>query len=197
LKKRFSFFFALVLALSLTTKAYAMGDTVSLTRLPESQQATIMAEFESVESEVPTNYDVTIFWKASGSLKYIVYTDTYVWDPDRLEYQNVGESGVWSVDDAQVQILVTNRSNVPIQADCSSPIPNASNGITRITGMYDRNNFVVDTCAPADAAQLQSLHAEAVTGVATYRLCTVEGDVKETGRIGTITVGIGPTGNAE
>lgn len=197
MKRRLCVLLALVQLLVLSTTVLADESGEIVATIPGSGQAAITAEFEEEEGEAPAYFSVTVTWETSGSIRYTVYADSYVWDPDTLEYKNTGASGVWSVNDAQIKIIVTNRSNVPVEVSCNPPVPYSNNGITAITGYYDNSTIIVGTCAPEDASQLKVTGAQAPTATATFTISRIEGTITGDGRIGNMTVGIQPAGTSE
>jgi hypothetical protein len=188
MKKALSFLLTLMLILTLAVPALAEDDPATsgsstVTDFSSSGEASIVAIYEKTEDVVVNKYSVTVAWSQTGTLKYNTGEVTYSWDSDKLEYDMTAKDGVWTCEDAKIAVTVTNKSDKAITATCADPAVNGDVGVTAIKGSYDNG-----TLSLSSAAKGLTEKGEAVSATATYTISGVEGAIKESGNIGTITV---------
>lgn len=188
MKKILSLILALALVMALSVTAFAAEPPV--TTLPGSGNASIEATFSQPDDQVVHNYSVTIAWAQTGTLKYTTDQAIYTWNTTDLKYDNTTSGDAdWTIENAQVTITVTNRSDVAITATCGDPDPVTTTGVTVITGSYDSTSngtLSLDSAAPAELTGVGS----ETTASAVYTITGVDGAITAPGSIGTITVSL-------
>lgn len=191
MKKLISAVLTLTLVLTLSMGVFAAEQTPDLTQ-PGNATGNITANFEDPEDTIVHKYDITIAWEQSGTLIYKNSQDTYTWNSDNLKYDVTTdvEAG-WTITDAKVSITVTNKSDLPIVANCAAPVAQANSTVTAIAGHYgDGTDTTASLNIESAANGLEGTGVEK-TANAVYTITGVTGTIAaDATTIGSITVTI-------
>lgn len=161
---------------------------------PGNATSSITASLYDPGDTVIHKYDVTIGWENTGSVVYSLTTNTYTWNSDTLEYEvEVDETAKWIIsEDAAVNVIVTNRSDLPVEVYCAKPVLVPGTGVTSLSGHYGANeNATSAVLEISSAANGFEVPGTARTGSVNYHITGIEGAITtDTATIATITITI-------
>lgn len=189
MKKVLSFVLALVMVMALSVTAFAANGTPNTGEgvFPGSRDdIDITASFTDNKDVVVNKYHVTVTWNTTGSISYTKGYTTYTWNPDDTKYTPAVTDAKWNVQNASIEITVTNRSDGAIKAECGAPVDKTNNTAT-ITGSYDSTSNGTLSLGSA-AGKTYTEQGAPVTKTATYSITDVTGSIDKSGTIATITV---------
>ena len=189
MKKIISLLLALVMVMGLSVTAFAAENEATQTGVPTSSNAAITASYTDPSYDIKHTYKATIAWEQTGTIQYTSGTQKrYTWNTKDLVYVEGTQeiTPVWTVDNAQVKITVTNYSDQKVTASCAEAAPLENSDVISIESNFvdNKSSVTVDSAAGASVTDTGAKK----DGSVTLNITDVKGKITQAGQIGTVTV---------